>query len=99
MRGKPLPEIIKKEVAYAKSKNESANVNTAIRNTLAFIEDELRFRYVQLGRCYVDLLRNVLTEEGFDKEAAEVYDFALALELGVSSSCLLYTSPSPRDRG
>ena len=86
MRGKPLPEIIKKEVAYVESENESTNVNTAIRNTLAFIEDELRFRYVQLGRCYVDLLRNVLIEEGFDKEAAEVYDFALALELGVSSS-------------
>ena len=85
MRGKPLPAIIKDEVAYAASQNKTSKANTAIRKTLTFIEDELRFRYVQLGRCYVDLLRHVLTEEGFEEEAATVFDFPLALELGVSS--------------
>ena len=46
----------------------------------------LRFKYVQLGRAYVDLLSYAFREAGRTNEARSVYDFPLALELGVATA-------------
>lgn len=61
------------------------SVDALIRDAFDLIEDVVRFRFVQLGKAYRDLLVHALREAGMDERIAEVYDFALALELGVST--------------
>lgn len=91
MRGYPLPLIIKEAIKFESSKTsetgsgKKANYDAIIRKVFEFVEDTLRFKYVQLGRAYVDLLRFALTEAKMEDKARSVYDFPLALELGVSS--------------
>lgn len=85
MRGSPLPIIIKDAIKYAEGRTERVNYDSTIRGIFEFIEDLLRFKYVQLGRAYIDLLRFALNEAGKDNKARGIYDFPLALELGVSS--------------
>lgn len=87
MRGKPLPQIIEEKIKYAqKSGTVNVNIDTKVREVFAFVEDILRFKYVQLGRAYVDLLRYAYKEGDQPDQARGVYDFPLALELGVSSA-------------
>ncbi len=85
MSGVPLPVIIDKRIKYKKEAKRSINIDSSIREVFDFVEDTLRFKYVQLGRAYVDLLRFSLREAGLEQQANAVYDFPLALELGVSS--------------
>jgi hypothetical protein len=85
MSGHPLPRIIKDRLDWKKKENPRVKPDSVIRDVFEFIEDQLRFKYVQLGRCYVDLLRFALREAGEDELAKSIYDFPLALELGVSS--------------
>ncbi|MFN7138311.1 MAG: DEAD/DEAH box helicase, partial [Limisphaerales bacterium] len=86
MRGYPLPLIIKNTVKHAENTaTRKVNYDAQIRGVFEFVEDILRFKYVQLGRAYVDLLRYALSEAKLDHKARAVYDFPLALELGVSS--------------
>ncbi len=49
------------------------------------IEDVLRFQYVQLGKAYIDILNLALRETGNAARIAEIFDFPLALELGVAT--------------
>ncbi|MDN8705109.1 hypothetical protein Q0N28_15010, partial [Staphylococcus aureus] len=59
MRGKSLPEIISLSIKKKKEKNSTrpVNVDRAVREVFDFVEDNLRFKYVQLGKAYIDLLR------------------------------------------
>lgn len=86
MRGYPISRLINDEIKYKKSINKSSKINTTVRNVFDFVESELRFKYVQLGKTYIDILRYALNEYGLHEEAKAIYDFPLALELGVSSS-------------
>lgn len=61
------------------------NVNDVIHDTFDLIEDVIRFRYVQLGKAYYDVLVLALQKCGLDHRIPEIFDFALALELGVST--------------
>ncbi|MFT3784145.1 MAG: hypothetical protein QM790_19225 [Nibricoccus sp.] len=63
-----------------------ALIEEKARSLFDFVEQELRFRYVQYGRAYIDILNLVLEEEKLGSRAKEIYDFPLALELGVSSA-------------
>lgn len=85
MNGSPLPLIINKRIEHIRKTKELVNYDSEIRKTFEFIEDVLRFKYVQFGRAYIDLLRVALNEAGFSKEASSIYDFPLSLELGVST--------------
>lgn len=85
MSGHPLPRIIKDRLDWKKKENPKVKPDSVIRDVFEFIEDQLRFKYVQFGRCYVDLLRFALHEAGEEELAKSIYDFPLALELGVSS--------------
>jgi hypothetical protein len=60
-------------------------VDALIREAFNLIEDVVRFRFVQLGKAYHDVLVHALREKGLQERIEEVYDFALALELGVST--------------
>jgi len=61
------------------------NVNSIVRREFDMIEDVLRFRYVQLGKAYIDLLNLALRTTGNEARIPEVFDFPLALELGVAT--------------
>jgi hypothetical protein len=61
-------------------------VDALIREAFDLIEETVRFRFVQLGKAYRDLLVHALREKGMHERIPEVYDFALALELGVSTA-------------
>ncbi|WP_277050119.1 helicase-related protein [Caballeronia mineralivorans] len=89
MRGAPLPVLIKKSIEIANGKkkgNRTVNVDSQVRGTFEFVEDQLRFQYVQLGKAYIDLLRFALLEDNLEQEANSIFDFPLALELGVCSA-------------
>ncbi len=92
MRGLPLPALIANVIDRAEKSNKEKlrfkpiNYDSHIRKVFDFIEDQLRFTYVQLGRAYIDLLRHSLEHHGYGAKAKAIYDFPLALELGVSSA-------------
>lgn len=100
MQGVPYPVILKYWVKRSRAAEERANmkadeagtrrkrprtVDALIREAFDLIEDVVRFRFVQLGKAYRDLLVLALQEHGLEARIPEVYDFALALELGVST--------------
>ncbi|MFK2906051.1 DEAD/DEAH box helicase [Dyella ginsengisoli] len=100
MRGVPYPVILKYWVKRARAAEERKaqeaaktgsrskkpkTVDALIREAFDLIEEVVRFRFVQLGKAYRDLLIFALQEKGLQHRVPEVYDFALALELGVST--------------
>lgn len=60
-------------------------VDDVVRREFDLIEDQVRFRFVQLGKAYIDILNIVLRETGQEGLIGDVYDFPLALELGIST--------------
>ncbi|MGX7705156.1 DEAD/DEAH box helicase [Methylobacterium sp. Gmos1] len=60
-------------------------VDDVVRREFDLIEDQVRFRFVQLGKAYIDILIIVLRETGQERLIGDVYDFPLALELGIST--------------
>lgn len=61
-------------------------VDTFIRDAFNLIEDVVRFQFVQLGKAYLDLLTLALRENGLEDEVSKMFDFSLALELGVATT-------------
>ncbi|HGM6067628.1 TPA: DEAD/DEAH box helicase [Stenotrophomonas maltophilia] len=93
MRGDPLTKLVRDAVKYRVSaakqgprlKPEQAVVDAAIREMFTLIEQTIRFKLVQWAKAYVDLLKFALEAEGRPEMVAQVYDFSLSLELGVST--------------
>ncbi|MGC4062799.1 MAG: DEAD/DEAH box helicase [Aquabacterium sp.] len=94
MRGEPLTQLVSEAIRFRlaaakqskKKALEQAVVDGAIRDMFVTIEQTIRFTLVQWAKAYVDLLKFVLVEEGCAERVAQVYDFSLALELGVSTT-------------
>jgi hypothetical protein len=82
---KAYEELLKKEPFTRKRPPRPPSVNDVIHETFDLIEDVIRFRYVQLGKAYYDILVLALQQCGMDQRIPEIFDFALALELGVST--------------
>ncbi|TBC65033.1 DEAD/DEAH box helicase [Rhizobium ruizarguesonis] len=61
------------------------DVDGIVRRTFDMIEDEIRFQYVQLGKAYVDLLRFALQENNLMRLFRKIFNFPVALELGVAT--------------
>lgn len=88
-------EIEEKKAAYERAKAENPatrkrppkplDVNGVIRNTFELIEDVIRFQYVQLGKAYVEILALALRHTGHEERVKDIFDFPLALELGVAT--------------
>lgn len=93
MRGEPLTQLVAEAVKYKKQVAQQTNkrpltqaaIDGAIRDMFTLIEQTIRFKLVQWAKAYVDLLKYALAEEGLDDMVTQVYDFSLALELGVST--------------
>lgn len=61
------------------------NPSKVIKDTFDTIEDVIRFQLVQMGKAYIDILTYVMAENGLSHRVPEIFDFSLALELGVST--------------
>lgn len=93
MRGEPLTQLVREAVKFKLStakksttkKAEQDIIDAAIRDMFSLIEQTIRFKLVQWSKAYVDLLRHALTEAKREDLISQVYDFSLALELGVST--------------
>lgn len=70
---------------YKAKKFADLNPSKVIKDTFDTIEDVIRFQLVQMGKAYIDILAYVLIENGFSHRVPEIFDFSLALELGVST--------------
>ncbi|MGV9008901.1 DEAD/DEAH box helicase [Brevundimonas sp.] len=78
-------ELKEAEPLTRKQPPRPVKVNDVIHDTFDLIEDVIRFRYVQLGKAYHDILVLALQKCCLDHRIPEIFDFALALELGVST--------------
>ncbi len=100
MKGMPYPVILKlwierrkktdiKKINAAISEGEKVpkprTVDQHIYEAFSLIEEVVRFEFVQLGRAYRDILIHVLRTTGHEDRVKDVYPFAMALELGVST--------------
>lgn len=63
-----------------------ANPSKIIKKAFDTIEDVVRFQLVQMGKAYNDILIHVFNDNGLTHKVSEIFDFALALELGVSTN-------------
>lgn len=68
-----------------KRRPKPVDINDVIRKEFELIEDLVRFVYVQLGKAYVDLLSLALKETGHEGRIKEIFNFPLALELGIAT--------------
>ncbi|MES2490662.1 MAG: DEAD/DEAH box helicase [Pseudomonadota bacterium] len=86
MKGTPYPVILKKWIDFQRGRFPKKKTNDHVRDGFDFFETVLRFKMVQLGKAYIDVLLFVMKEMGHESRRGEVFDYALALELGVSTT-------------
>jgi hypothetical protein len=86
MNGAPYPVLLRRWVSFKQTLGSKATINDHIREAFEFFEDVIRFQMVQFGKAYVDVLQFVLSDTPHAPRRSEVFDYALALELGVSST-------------
>jgi replicative superfamily II helicase len=90
MRGDPLPMIIDAAISYHKTQNKNRSNRTVIREVLDAVENDLRFKYVNLLACYTAVLRQSLQDKGFEKYAQNIPALTLFLELGAASTTMIH---------
>ena len=91
MRGVPLPKLIQDAYDYKRSKNKNkTNMAVVIRETLDKIEQEVRFEYVNLSSCYINILKQVLTDLNYEKYIETIPNIPLFLEMGAASQTTLH---------
>lgn len=100
MKGMPYPVMLKLWVDR-RAKTEAKKVEAAVKHgeppprlstvdehiyeAFQLIEDVVRFQFVQLGKAYRDILLLALRKTGHADRVPDIFPFALALELGVST--------------
>ena len=91
MRGVPLPQLIQDAYNYKCGKNKNKpNMAVIIRETLDEIEQEVRFKYVNLSSCYINILKQVLTDLNYEKYIETIPNIPLFLEMGAASQTTLH---------
>lgn len=99
MRGEGLPDLIDYGITKDAERVEAGRAAggrqrgraspTIIRGVLKDVENGLRFKFVRQMACYNSVLRQVLMEEGYAKEAEHIPAIPLFLEVGASSRTML----------
>lgn len=89
MRGDPLPMLIGDAIAYHKKQGKRRADPTVIREVLTDVESGLRFRYVNLMSCYCAVLKQALTNRGFESHVKKIPALTLYLELGAASQTMI----------
>lgn len=101
MKGVPYPEILSKAIRRERDNYERKikaregqgrarklkypDANKIIKDAFDIIEDVVRFQFVQLGKAYIDLLLLALRDEGREDMVGAIFDFSMALELGIAT--------------
>jgi hypothetical protein len=95
MKGVPYPVFVSKAVKHEekrianlkteKGRNTPVDVAKVVRSVFDTIENIVRFKYVQYGKVYIDLLSLALRSEGYESLVPSIFDFSLALELGIGT--------------
>ncbi len=78
-------EELEKNPKTRKRPPRPLDINEVVHSTFEIIEDLVRFKYVQLGKAYVELLALAMKELGKDKLVKDIFDFPLAMELGIGT--------------
>lgn len=86
MRGRPVPEIVDEN---HKRNGGGDDYAKSIRDTLRDIEQEIRFKYLRLTSCYLNVLAHVLREAGHATIANRLPDLASHLEVGAADRTMI----------
>jgi hypothetical protein len=89
MRGEPLPRIVDGAIEYYKKIGRNRSSRTVIRGVLDDVENDLRFRYVNLLGCYTSVLRQALKDADFSGYIEKIPSLTLYLELGAASQTMI----------
>ncbi|WP_294338918.1 DEAD/DEAH box helicase [uncultured Sphingomonas sp.] len=81
MKGRPLPRIVQNQI----NRNPDGDRRRVIRDTLEFVEREVRFQCVRLLGCYQAILTQALVGHGAAELAAGMPEIPLFLEVGAST--------------
>jgi hypothetical protein len=73
------------DAEYRMKKIKPVDPSSIIKKTIEIIEDVVRFQFVQLGKVYIDILKLALENSGRADKISSIFDFSLALELGIAS--------------
>ena len=74
---------VEKQIKYEKERQNNVKVDTIIRKTLSFIENDIRFVFLQAISCYVDMIRVTLGKRANPER--DIPDVVTWLELGISN--------------
>lgn len=89
MRGEPLARLIDEAYKYKLKKHKRVKIATVIREVLARVEQDLRFRYVKYTSAYNDLLFEALVRTKNESLVENIPAIPLFLELGASSKTMV----------
>lgn len=84
MRGYPLNRIIGRQIKYWKNKDPSKSDNAIIRETMERVERVARYETPKYLHCYLDVLTYFFRNLGLKDFEANIENFWLYLEFGVS---------------
>jgi DEAD/DEAH box helicase len=84
MRGAGIPLLVDRQLTYKREHGESPLIGTAIRETLDMIENSLRYQYVRLLACYINVLTACLEHLGYAEFVSSIASIPLYLEVGAS---------------
>ena len=91
MAGQSYRMIIDQAIKHDREQRKSnkKNPSTVIREVLATINDDVRYKMVKLTRCYGTILDYTLRTNGYDVEQFSIPDLPLYLEIGASSTTMV----------
>jgi hypothetical protein len=89
MRGEPLARLIDAAYNYKAKRQKRVNIATVIREVMANIEQDLRFRYVKFSAAYNDLLSEALRRTDHTELIERIPPIPLFLEMGACSRTMI----------
>lgn len=80
LQGHSLKEIISEQINWENNNLEkTSNVNSAVRNVIKVINNDIRFRLSNALRCYHVLLTNILATKGLEVQSIKLHYY---IEIG-----------------
>tara|TARA_R110001583_G_C5658701_1_gene409455 strand:+ start:2135 stop:4669 length:2535 start_codon:yes stop_codon:yes gene_type:complete len=80
--GEPIGKILSERVIFMKNNDPSSNVSSVIRGCLSVLEEAIRFRLVKYFSAYIEILKHVALETGYNKECESIEPYHIYLEFG-----------------
>jgi len=83
--GEPIGKILSDRVIYVKMNDPESSVSSIIRGCLSVLEEAVRFRLVKYFSAYIEILKHVALEVGFNDEFKNIEPYHIYLEFGSCS--------------